>query len=247
MSQPFSFKSTHCMWLFLDQVPEPSSLIHSTFLSWTSTWSLASVWSRFLLRCWAISVVCSVYSESMQTACNLYAECDGGLMVGCGLVDSILLLFTVECKWVFVSKTAPWFMPVCMGCFWKCYCTTRLCEILLQNWENRDKNMSLSTLTFQCSEHFKSDRKLWEVDHHSGCPSASLAKKTCSVPWSVQIVYSMRDGEVRNRSMIVFHRKYVLCVCVLHVRACVQNSIRDLSRIVSGYLWCLQEALQNKQ
>jgi len=39
---------------------------------------------------------------------------------------------------------------------------------LLQNGENRDKNAALSTSAFQCYEHFTSDRKLWEGDHHSG-------------------------------------------------------------------------------
>jgi len=74
--------------------------------------------------------------------------------------------------------------------------------------------------------------KLWEGDHHSGCPSASLANKTCSVPLSIQIVNSMRDGEVRNRTVIVFHRKFVrvLCVCAHMLGVCkihylIKNSI----------------------
>jgi hypothetical protein len=65
--------------------------------------------------------------------------------------------------------------------FFKCFCATHLCEILLQNWKNHDKTVSLSTSAFQCYEHFKSGAKLWEDDLHSGCPSASLAKKTHSL------------------------------------------------------------------
>jgi hypothetical protein len=41
--------------------------------------------------------------------------------------------------------------------------------------------------------------------------------------------------EERNRNVIAFHRKIwqVLCVCVC---VCVQNSLRDLPRILSGNL-----------
>jgi hypothetical protein len=173
------------------------------------------------------------YADCLQPLCRIF---NGGLMVGCDLVDSILLLFFVECKWVFVSKTAPWFVDSVHGLFLKML----LYYAYILNVVIERKNASLSTSAVQCYEHFKSDRKLWEGDHLSGCPSALLAKKTCSVPWSIQNVNSMRDGEVRNRSMIVFRRKFV------HVLS-VQNLIRDLLRILSGCLWCLQETLQNKQ
>ena len=182
------------------------------------------------------------FADCLQPLCRI---CDGGLMVGCGFVDSVLLLFSVECKWLLVSMTAPWFM----GSFWKCYCTTHLCQIFYWTGEITIKT-SLSTSAFQCYVHFTSNGKLWEGDHHSGCPSASLAKKTCSMPWSIQIVNNMRDGEVRNRTVIAFHKKFVhvcVCVCVCaRICLCVQNSLLDLSRILSGNLWCLQEALQNK-
>jgi len=172
------------------------------------------------------------FADCLQPLCRI---CDGGLVVGCGLVDSVLSLFSVECKWVLVSMTASF-----MGSFWKCYCTTHLCEILLQIWENHNKNVSLSTSALQCYLFFTSDGKLWEGYHHSGCPSASLAKKTCSMPWSIQIVNSLRDGEVRNRSVVAFHRKFVHMVCVfLHACLRVQNSL-----LIKNSIW--QEALRNK-
>jgi len=56
------------------------------------------------------------FAYCLQPLCRI---CDGGLMVGCGLVESILLLFSIECKWVCVSETAPGLMDTVHGLFLK--------------------------------------------------------------------------------------------------------------------------------
>ena len=51
-------------------------------------------------------------------------------------------------------------------------------------------------------------------DHHSGCPSKLLTKKTYSVPWCVQIVNGMRNGgrqEYDYNCISQFELK--ICVC----------------------------------
>ena len=177
MSQPFSFKSAHCTWLIFGPVARAlvfnSLPISVLSINLVPCLGVAQILINVLSYFSGMQYLFRKFADCLQPLCGI---CDVGLMVGYGLVDLVLLLFSIECKWVLLSMTAPWFM----GSFLKCYCTTHLCEILLLNWENHDKNMSLSTSAFQCYIHFTSNGKLWEGDHHFGCPSLSLAKKTCS-------------------------------------------------------------------